>query len=266
MRSNPEMPDLNDLALFDACVTLGRFSSQICLPDAGSLLALMDRYRIREALVHDYHARGIYPLEHGNRRILQAVAGQERLHPAWVLEPPMAPGRQPAEALVAELCAAGVRAARLRMRAKGALPWVWEDLLAALEARRVPCFFDYGPMDSTQGDLSDPDVDALRAMLLAHPGLQVILSHVMGGLGVHPAVAYLMRRVPNLYLDISGILEFWREAARDCGAERVLFASGTPFTDVGILISNVQYARGLSLEEKRLICGDNLRRLMGGVE
>jgi predicted TIM-barrel fold metal-dependent hydrolase len=158
-----------------------------------------------------------------------------------------------------------VRAARLRMRAKGALPWVWDDLLTSLEARCVPCFFDYGPPDSTLGDLSDPDVDALRTTLLAHPGLPVILSHVMGGLGVHPAVAYLMRRVPNLYLDITGILEFWREAARDCGAERVLYGTGLPFTAPGILVSNVQYARGLNLEEKRLICGGNLRRLLGGV-
>jgi predicted TIM-barrel fold metal-dependent hydrolase len=81
---------------------------------------------------------------------------------------------------------------------------------------------------------------------------------------VHPGVAYLIRRVPNLYQDIGGILEYWRETARDAGPERVLFASGMPFTDAGILVSNVQYARGLSAAEKRMICGDNLRRLLGG--
>jgi predicted TIM-barrel fold metal-dependent hydrolase len=265
MQSTPAMPSLDELNLFDSCVTIGRFSREICIPSADELLTIMDRYRVAEALVHEYHARAIYPLEHGNRRLLDLIRGQERLYPVWVLEPPLQPGHEPAQALVDGMLAAGVRAARLRLRAKGSLPWVWEELLAALETRRIPCFFDYGPMDSTLGDLSDQDVDALREMLLAHPNLPVVLSHVMGGLGVHPAVNYLLRRVDHLYLDISGILEYWRQTARDCGPERVLFASGIPFTDPGILISNVQYARDFSLAEKKLICGDNLRRLLGGV-
>jgi predicted TIM-barrel fold metal-dependent hydrolase len=264
MKSKSTMPDLCTLELFDSCVTLGRFSSEICIPDAPSLLAIMDRYRIKEALVHDYHARWIHPMDNGNRRLLDAIRGQPRLHPIWVLDPPLEPGPGEAEALVGRMRDAGVGAARLRIRGKGSLPWVWEDLLGALESHRIPCFFDYGAMDSTLSELSDPDVEALRAMALAHPALPIVLSHAMGGLGMHPGVAYLVRRVPNLYLDISGILEYWRDAARDVGPERVLFATAVPFTDPGVLISNVQYARGFSVEDKRLICGDNLRRLLGG--
>jgi predicted TIM-barrel fold metal-dependent hydrolase len=182
------------------------------------------------------------------------------------LEPPLQPGHPAAEALVSDMLAAGVRVARLRLRAKGALPWLWEDLCAALEAHCVPCFFDFGPLESTLGDLTDHDVDALRAITLDHPQLPIILSHVMGGLGVHPAMAYLIRRVPNLYLDISGILEYWRNVAYEVGPDRVLFATGMPFTDPGILVSNVQYARRLDESAKRMICGDNLRRLLGGVK
>lgn len=259
------MPDLRDLNLFDSCVTLGRFSSEICIAGAPELIALLDRYHIQEALAHDYHARVIHPVANGNRRVSEMTRGQPRLHPAWVLEPPLEPGIGAASALVNEMLAAGVRAARLRPRAKGSLPWVWQDLLSALEAHRVPCFLDYGPMDSTLGEISDGDVDALRAMALAHPDLPMVLSHVMGGLGVHPGVTYLIRRIDNLYLDIAGILEYWREAAHDVGAERVLFASGLPFTDAGILVSNVQYARGFTLAEKRMICGDTLRGLLGGM-
>jgi predicted TIM-barrel fold metal-dependent hydrolase len=265
MQAISAMPDLRELSLFDSNVTLGRFSSEICIPTTADLLATLDRYGIAEALVHDYHARMIHPLEHGNRRVLAMIQGQPRLHPVWVLEPPLKPGVAEAEQLVGEMLADGVRAARLRLRFKGSLPWVWEDLLSVLETHRIPCFFDYGPMDTTLGDLSDLDVDALRTMAQAHPDLPIILSHVMGGLGVHPAVAYLIRRVPNVYQDIGGILEYWRETARDAGPERVLFASGMPFTDPGVLISNVQYARGFSKEEKRMMCGDNLRRLLGGV-
>ena len=265
MQSNPTMPDLNELRLFDSCVTLGRFTGEVCIPTASELLAVMDRYAISEALVHEFHARALYPLEHGNRRLLKLIDGQPRLHPVWVLEPPLQPGRPAAEALVSDMLAAGVRAVRLRLRSKGALPWLWEDLCAALEAHRFPCFFDFGPPETTLGDVTDHEVDALRLIALDHPKLPMILSHVMGGLGVHPAVAYLIRRVPNVYLDITGILEYWRRVASEVGPERVLFATGMPFTDPGILVSNVQYAPDLDETAKRMICGNNLRRLMGGV-
>jgi len=101
---------------------------------------------------------------------------------------------------------------------------------------------------------------------LAHPRLPLILSHVMGGLGVHYAVVPLIRRVPNVYLDIAGILEYWRTVAYEVGAERVLFATGVPFTDTGILVSNVQYDPRLNLHQKKMICGDNLRRLLENVQ
>lgn len=265
MHAEPTMPSLDDLQLFDGCVTLGRFSSALCIPDAATLLGLMDRYHIREALVHEYHARSLPPPEAGNQRLLELVRGEPRLYPAWVLEPPTEPGSLPAEAVVQEMLAAGVRVARLRLRSKGALPWVWEELLGALETHRIPCFFDFGPPNSTLGELQDADVNALRAIAQQHPRLPMVVSHVMGGLGVHPALGYLIRRTENVYLDITGILEYWREAARSAGPERVLFATGMPFTDPGILISNVQYAEGMRTAEKQLICGGNLRRLLGGV-
>jgi hypothetical protein len=115
------MPCLSGLGLFDSCVTLGQFVGEACIPTAAALIAIMDRYAIAEALIHEYHARSLYPLEHGNLRLLDLIRGQPRLHPIWVLEPPVQPGRQPAEALVAGMRAAGVRAARLRLPAKAAL-------------------------------------------------------------------------------------------------------------------------------------------------
>jgi len=73
-----------------------------------------------------------------------------------------------------------------------------------------------------------------------------------------------MRRVPNLHLDITSVVDYWRKVAAELGPERVFFASGMPFYDPAILVSNVQYARGLDLRAKQAICGDNMRRLMGG--
>jgi len=262
------MPDIRELHLFDSCLTLGRGVLKGC-PEwvtAGNVLALMDRYDIAEALVHEAHARVTYPREDGNRRLLETLTeiGSDRLHPAWVIEPPKQPGAAAAEARVTEMLGAGVRAARLPMKFLPPHPWLWDDLCAALEGHRVPCFLDFGK-ETTWGDMSSTDVDGVRDIALAHPDLPIVLSFVFGGLGVHPAVVPMIQRVPNIHIDVQGILEFWREVARDAGPERVLFSTGAPFTDPGLYVSNVQYARHLDEAAKRRICGDNLRRLLEGV-
>lgn len=260
-----KMPGLKELRLFDSCITLGKFTSENSIRTAGQLLSIMDRYYIEEALVHDYHARALYPKEDGNKRLLAAIHESPRLHPVWVLEPPLKPGRTMPDKLVDEMLESGVHVARLRLPSKGVLAWVWEDLFAALEAHRIPCFLDFGSDETTLGSLSDNDLGAMHTLVQKHPQLPLILSHVMGGLGVNPGALYLIHRSENLYIDITGILEYWRKIAYEVGPERVLFATGMPFTDPGILVSNVQYALDLDEKAKKMICGDNLRRLIGGV-
>ena len=266
MRASSQMPMLKDLRLFDSCVTLGWHVLSSCPQHltTENILETLDRYQIVEALVHEYHARLIYPREHGNRRLLEAVRDMPRLHPVWVIEPPRRPGRAAAEAFVEKILDAGVRAVRWPLKVAPPLPWLWQDLCAVLEEHRVPCFLDFGA-DTTMGSPSDSDVNGIRDIALAHPDLPMIFSNVVGGLGIHYAIVPLIRRVENLYIDITGILEYWREIAREVGPARVLFATGAPFTDPGIYISNIQYARELNEDAKRMICGDNLRRLLGGV-
>jgi predicted TIM-barrel fold metal-dependent hydrolase len=137
--------------------------------------------------------------------------------------------------------------------------------LDALNEHHIPCFLDFGDV-STVGDLNSSEVQGVREIALAHPDLPMIFSNIVGGLGIHYAVIPLIKRLPNLYVDITGILEFWREIARDAGPQRVLFATGMPFTDPGIYVSNVQYARDLDEQAKKMICGGNLRRLLGAVK
>ena len=146
--------------------------------------------------------------------------------------------------------------------------WLWDDLCAVLEDHRVPCFLDFGgtrDQIGTVGDVTTDELNGIRGIALAHPALPLILSNLMGGLGIHYGVVPLIRRMQNIYLDIVGILEFWREVAREVRPERVLFATGAPFIDPGILVSNVQYALDLDDDVKRVICGGNLRRLLGDV-
>lgn len=113
--------------------------------------------------------------------------------------------------------------------------------------------------------MKDTDVEGIYRIATAHARLPLIFSHVMGGLGIHPGIPVMVRRTDNVYMDIAGILEYWRETARDAGPQRVLFATGAPFTDPGILVSNIQYAGGFDEKDKKLMYGDNLRRLLGEV-
>lgn len=267
MKSKDKMPDIKKLRLFDACVTMGRVILKKAVNDfttAEPLVDMMNRYQISDALVHDYSARLLCPREHGNKRLLDMVRDAPRLHPVWVIDPPSEPGVDASAKLVEDMLGHGVKAARFPMSKVPPFAWLWRDLCSELEKHRVPCFLDFGHMN-TRGDLTDADVAGIRDIALAHPELPLVISHIMGGRGLHPAMVPLIKRVPNLHLDITGILEYWRQVAVEVGPERVLFATGAPFTDPGILISNVQYALELDENMKEMICGDNLRRLMGEV-
>lgn len=261
------MPSIHELGLFDSCITIGTIVSTLapkCLPCADDVIKMMDFYGIEETLVHEHHARSIYPLMHGNERLLEMIAGHPRLHPMWVLEPPRKPNKALIESTVSEMIEEGVRAARLVMKRMRPLPWLWDDLCSVLAEHRVPCFLDFGHT-STRGALTDEDIKGVREIARAHPHLHLILSHVLGGLGIHPAILPLMYSQPNVYIDIASILEYWREVAREIGPGRVIFGTCAPFTDPGILVSNVQYEESLDLQAKTLICGGNLRRLLGQV-
>ena len=73
MRAAEPMPDVRKLRLFDSCMTLGRGVLKGC-PEwitADNVLALMDRYDVAAALVHEVHARVTYPREDGILRIFR---------------------------------------------------------------------------------------------------------------------------------------------------------------------------------------------------
>ena len=260
------MIHIDDLELFDSCVTLGEFAYSRCETriTGRTIGDYLSRYHISEALVHEQHARTIHPREDGNRRLMETIADVPSVHPVWVLDPPLEAGREPAEALVQEMLAAGVRACRLMMKDIPPMEVVWSDLLSALENRRVACFLDFGGVPTT-GTLTDSDVRGVVEISEFHPKLPLILSHLMGGLGIHPALPYLLRRRANLYLDTAGLMDYARRLAHDGFADRVIFATGAPFADPGLFVHTAQYDHVIDAATAKLICGDNLRRLLGAV-
>ncbi len=274
MRSRESLPRLADLRLFDLSVLVGRLfqaGARVSLTE-DNLLSVLDRHGIAEALITSNLARLHLPHPPGNQWTVEFCRRLgPRVHPVWVLEPPRQPGRARAREAVAELREAGARVVRLLMGPGATAPllWCWEELLAELETHRLPCLLDFGSCtyfnNSTASVPTDAEVDHLRQLVLAFPDLPVILCHASGGLGLPRTVLPLMHRAPNLHLDITGIIEYWRTVVEELGPERVFFATGMPYYDPAIFTGNLLYEPGLSPAARQAMAGDNLRRLMEAV-
>jgi len=267
MKSTVQSPAMDDLMFFDGCMTLGAMV-HTGVPEpllAETVNAHMDCYHIKEALVHECHARLVYPRDHGNRRLLEMVKGNPRLHSQWVLDPIHFRDQQKIRDTVLEMLQLGVKSVRFPFKTVAPSLWLWKDLLEVLAAHHYLCFMDFGTSQLI-GDCSNEELNAIRDMAIAFPDLNLVFSFVMGGLGIHPGILPLMKQVDNLYIDNLSILEYWRRAAREIGPERVIFSTGAPFKDTGMFISDIQYAVDFDEEAKKLMCGSNLRRLLGGVK
>lgn len=97
------------------------------------------------------------------------------------------------------------------------------------------------------------------------PQVSLILGHAGGLYEGHLAAARLARRFSNVYLDLSGdvySLGLVRWLVDQAGAERVLFGSDMTFCDPRPQLGVVLDA-DITLQEKRLILGENARRLFG---
>jgi hypothetical protein len=266
----PKAPSIGDLRLFDTCVTLGQMTAGVPCLTSENVLDAMNKHDIAEALVINNEARVVYPRSRGNRRLLSWTRGEDRLHPVWALEPPAHSDGVHAQAMVSEMLDEGVRVARLMMGVAPPFLWMWDTLCAALAAHRVVCLLDFADTRiqtrvSTQSNPTVEAVNGLREICRAYPELPMVLSHVSGGLGISYPLLPLMHRVPNLHMDITSIVDYWRRVVQDLGPSRVFFASGMPFYDPAIFVSNVQYASDLSVADKQAICGGNIRRLLGDV-
>ena len=110
--------------------------------------------------------------------------------------------------------------------------------------------------------------DAVAHLARAYPRVPVICGH-MGGFGVfNPGFVKLYaleaKQIPNLYLDSAFVfLHQWIKIAVEiCGPEKVLFASDGPIAHPAIVLKQIELCH-LSDSERKLILGENARRLLG---
>lgn len=110
---------------------------------------------------------------------------------------------------------------------------------------------------------SDKDVKQLIKYKREHPNLKVIVAHLFG-LEIFIEQNY---KDKNLYFDTSTIqltsTKRFKDAINFVGAKNVMFGTDTPY-GIDNLNKNINRIRNLniSIKEKELILGENMRRLL----
>lgn len=231
---------------------------------AEELLAEMDHHGIAEALVVHSLSRETHPAL-GNPRAVEEASASPRLHPAWAAIHPVAAADQPSPADLLE---------RMRARKIGALflftnqyrinlsDWCIDPLLEPLAAEGVPVVINPNEVGPMKIQMDETDWTAVVALCRRFPSLPVIVSERRMRRD-HRTLLAALETAPNLHLEISGLwlhrgVEF---IANRFGPERLLFGSNWPDNGHHMTVATVTMA-DLDEEAKRLIAGDNLRRLL----
>jgi predicted TIM-barrel fold metal-dependent hydrolase len=99
------------------------------------------------------------------------------------------------------------------------------------------------------------------------PGLPVVMAH-MGFVDIisNDGAIEMARKVPNLYLETSGVSaeDKVAQAVREAGATKVLYGSDMPYNDPAFEMAKIQYAN-LSAAEKSQVLGENAQTLLASL-
>jgi hypothetical protein len=248
------------LNYFDCNCSIGRFA--VPQPQsfftADELIAEMDYAGVDQALVYHTWSREYSPAE-GNTLLMKEITGFERLVPCWGVMPHHT-GEMPApDQLVAMIIAQGVRAVRIF---PGVIyqnwfvkEWSAKPLLSELANLHIPLFISFNQIPW----------DDLYTLGKAYPRLPIVVTEVRyeESRNFYP----LLEQLPNMHIDLCmTIIHLGLETeVKRFGAARFLFGSRMPIYSAGPSICYLQYA-GISDEDKMLIAGNNLRRLLGWYE
>jgi predicted TIM-barrel fold metal-dependent hydrolase len=250
---------MEKLAFFDANCSLGRtgYPHLFDIPDLAGLKQEMATAGVEEALVYHTVARDADP-PLGNSLLMKDIQGEERLYPVWVVLPHHTAEMSPPEKLLAEMKARGVRAVRMYpTRAQHGFSladWCAGELLAALDAARVPLILD----------TEVTGWEEVRGLLDATPRLPLIMANCSYR---HNRFLYpLFEKYPNLHVEISrfmggGAVE---DVVERFGSGRLLFGTNMPQYTGTAAVALITYA-SIDRKDKEAIAGGNLRRILEGM-
>ena len=242
----PAFSEVSAWDLFDANVRMGPSGvhGEIAL-EAPNLLAEMDRFGIKQALVAHFAAEE-YDAEEGNRALARDL--HPRFVPAWAA----LPDRE----FIEKLWALRPAAVRLSFGAKkhnfSSASWCSGELYESLQERSI----------LTIMAREDIEWDSLASLLGKYPRLPVLLLET--GYRADRYLFPLFSRYFNLYIDTSTYLAHRQlESLVDrFGAGHLVFGSRLPFYTPGAALAVLASAR-ISEEAKLAVAGGTLRRLLG---
>jgi hypothetical protein len=239
------LEELAELDLLDANVRVGPSASHGHLAlEADALLAEMDRFHIRQALVSHWTAEE-YDAAAGNRALARDL--RPRLLPAWTA--------LPAGESLDELARLAPRAVRLTPGKKqhnySLSRWCSDALLDYLEQYNVVTLLS----------MQEVGWEEVAAVLDNFPCLQLVLLDL--GYRADRYLFPLLDQYPGLHFDSATYLAHRQLEAfiEQHGADRVLFGSRLPLFTPGSALGVLTSAR-VSQDDKQAVAGGNLRRLL----
>jgi predicted TIM-barrel fold metal-dependent hydrolase len=139
--------------------------------------------------------------------------------------------------------------------------WVVEEWMAWLADERIPVWL---PVNNDAAWLRDGRIDArdIHDTASHFPDVTIVLSEVT--YVDAPWVLVLLRRLPNLHIEISRTVQTGgiADLLDAVGGERILFGSRFPDSEIPLQLYNL-HRSGLSDSVLRAICSGNLEALLG---
>ena len=255
----------NRIKFFDANCMIGRYNrfrlGSFYTRDR--LLQEIEYYGISEALI--FHAVSMENSPKlGNELTLKECHDNPSFHPVWALLPSATDETTSPKTMVKEMQRFNVRVARLfPLQYHFELDdWCLGEVLEELSRHRIPVIIDY--FDSFLPHADRTNWRAVVNLCLRHPDLPVIVTEFR--FRTNRRLYQALGKCENLLIELSALWLFRavESICRKFGAQRLLFGTRLPIRDPSCALGMVNYAM-ISEEEKKLVAGGNLRRLMEGV-
>ncbi|MHA1832766.1 MAG: amidohydrolase family protein [Candidatus Baldrarchaeia archaeon] len=140
--------------------------------------------------------------------------------------------------------------------------WCMGETFEILSDHKIPVIIDY--FDSFMPHADRTDWRSVVNLCCRYPELPVIVTEFR--FRTNRRFYQAMDKCPNLHIELSALWLFRsvESICRKFGAERILFGTRLPIRDPSCALGMVNYAM-ISEEEKKLVAGENLRKLMEGV-